>query len=119
MLICLSSHSGLTAATADSVDPGESGLSSDMLMSIAMGGGGGVGVDYSRYSVRHSIHIGLAPADLRLEPADEEMAKGNYTYVHNFWAFFFVRSGHETLSCTHMYYAMMCDVHILWCFLQL
>lgn len=122
MLICLSSHSGLTAATADSVDPGESGLSSDMLMSIAMGGGGGgggVGVDYSRYSVRHSIHIGLAPADLRLEPADEEMAKGSYVYVHNFWAFFLVRSGHETLSCTHMYYAVMCDVHILWCFLQL
>ena len=63
--------------TGDSIDPGESGLSSDMLMSIAMDGGtGGVGTDPSRYSVRHSIHIGLAPADLRLEPADEEMAKG-------------------------------------------
>ena len=63
----------------DSVDPGESGLSSDMLMSIAMGGStGGGATDYSRYSVRHSIHIGLAPADLRLEPANEEMAKGNY-----------------------------------------
>ena len=61
----------------DSVDPGEPGLSSDMLMSIAMGEGtGGTGTDYSRFSVRHSVHIGLAPADLRLEPADEEMAKG-------------------------------------------
>ena len=44
-----------------------------MLMSIAMGAGN---TDHSRFSVRHSIHIGLAPADLRLEPADEEMAKG-------------------------------------------
>lgn len=64
------------------MDSGESGLSSDMLMSIAMGGGtGGVSTDYSRYSVRHSIHIGLAPADLRLVPADEEMAKGNYPRI--------------------------------------
>ena len=73
----LFSCSGLTGGAVDSVDPGESGLSSDMLMSIAMGGGtGGGATDYSRYSVRHSIHIGLAPADLRLEPANEEMAKG-------------------------------------------
>ena len=75
-LLYLFSCSGLTAGAVDSVDPGESGLSSDMLMSIAMGGGtGGVGTDYSRFSIRHSVHIGLAPADLRLEPADEEMAK--------------------------------------------
>ena len=58
---------------ADSIDPSEAGLRSDMLMSIAMGA---ANTDHSRFSVRHSIHIGLAPADLRLEPADEEMAKG-------------------------------------------
>ena len=90
-LLYLFSHSGLTAGAVDSVDPGESGLSSDMLMSIAMGGGtGGVATDYSQLSVRHSIHIGLAPADLRLEPADEEMAKGSYII---FGLFFLVRSG--------------------------
>ena len=73
---------GLTTGAKDSVDPGESSLRSDMLMSIAMlGSGVGVGIDNSRFSVRHSIHIGLAPADLRLEPADEEMAKGMYN-VH-------------------------------------
>lgn len=65
---------GLTVGAVDSTDPSEASLSSDMLMSIAMADGGGT--DHSRFSVRHSVHIGLAPADLRLEPADEEMAKG-------------------------------------------
>ena len=63
--------SGLTDGAVDSVDPGESGLSSDMLKSIAMGGGaGGVSTDYS----------GLASAD-------EEMAKGNFI---DFCSFFTV-----------------------------
>ena len=48
---------------------------SDMLESMGMGGA-------EMYSIRHSIHIGVAPADLRLSPpvdlppADEDMAKG-------------------------------------------
>ena len=64
--------SGLTDGAVDSVDPGESSLSSDMLKSIAMGGGtGGVGTDYSQHSVRRSNHVGLASAD-------EKMAKGNF-----------------------------------------
>ena len=47
-------------------------------MSLSMAGDmTGFGTD--RYSVRHSIHIGLAAADLRLEPANEEMAKGTTT----------------------------------------
>ena len=51
-------------------------LRSDMLdsTSVAMGG--------TEMSVRHSVHIGVSPADLRLSPpvdlppVDEDMAKG-------------------------------------------
>lgn len=75
---------GLTVGAVDSVGSGDPSLRSDMLMSIAMGSGAaGTGTDLSRYSVRHSVHIGLAPADLRLEPANEEMAKGIKLSVHS------------------------------------
>ena len=77
---------GLTPGVIDSVDPSDSSLRSDMLMSIAMlGGGVSSGTDHSRFSVRHSIHIGLAPADLQLEPADEEMAKGASVCMSTCW----------------------------------
>lgn len=63
---------------AHQVDPIEAALRSDMLMSLSIAGDtAGIGTD--RYSVRHSIHIGLAAADLKLEPANEEMAKGMCT----------------------------------------
>ena len=85
---------GLTSGADDAIDTSESGLRDDMLMSIAMGGGG-TGMDLTRYSVRHSLHIGLAPADLRLEPADEEMAKGMITHQSIF-------------SIVYIQYAHMC-----------
>ena len=54
-----------------STDPS---LSSDMLMSLNMGGLG------PEMSVRQSLHIGVAPGDLQLDticlPSNEEMAKG-------------------------------------------